>query len=579
MAAAASRVPAWKRLGLALKNEAQSGVTAPEPTASQSPLRHQPPYDSLNASHDHVDTSVEPAISGSPSKLGKRKHQLDAAEQHDQAAKRGKTSAADSGADAPVAIDIPAAAKMDVTEAQSAVVEPQSKASEPKGDPNYRKKKEKPNKRQKRSHENAQVKPAAARIEANHDHSTLSPDPVPPKNDRRTLLASTEIFEQTLAPATTPPRHRESSFLSNKDTSGSPGAISRRKSVTFTPDTKRVDGSSGQDLFKKWVADQKEVDDFFDAAEAEAAARKRPTSAPREPAREEPRKNTEESKSEAPSADIPRSESRTEITTTSTVQDNNSASAATTTPATKGKKKDPSVYIAYLTQYHNDREHWKFNKAKQNDVVDNALNIFRIPDEHSEALLEYVQGLKGAGVIERLTTRCEATIKDIDEADAKDPSMDDAAARKAIQDEALQTRLAKEQKRRKVEGDVEGLLDHPHGDGYIRRLRRKRAEALLTALGRTAPILPVTHTNGINPMLKNVAPMRDSKKRKRRGDVSSDESSSDSSSDDSSSSESESDDGSGSGSSSSSDNDGSDSEADSDNGSGSGSDGGDSDSN
>jgi hypothetical protein len=580
MAAAASRVPAWKRLGLALKNEAQAGVAAPEPTTSQIPLRHQP-YDSLNGSHDHVDAPVEPAISGSPSKLGKRKHQLDAAEQHDHTAKKGKTSAADSDADVPVAIDIPAAAKVDITEAQVTAVDP-SKAAEPKGDPNYRKKKAKPNKKQKRNHEDTQVKPAATRIEANHDHSTLSPDAIPPKHDRRTLLASTEIFEQSLAPATTPPRHRESSFLSNKDTSGSPGAISRRKSVTFTPDTKRVDGSSGQDLFKKWVADQKEVDDFYDAAEAEAAARKRLTSAPREPAREELGKDTKEDKSEAPSAQSLKSENRTETTTTLTIQDDNSASATTTTPATKGKKKDPSVYIAYLTQYYNDREHWKFNKAKQNDVVDNALNIFRIPDEHSEALLEYVQGLKGAGVIERLTQRCEATIKDIDEADAKDPSMDDAAARKAIQDEALQTRVAKEQKRRKVEGDVEGLLGHPHGDAYIRRLRRKRAEALLTALGRTAPILPATHTNGINPMLKNVAPVRDSKKRKRRGDVSSDESSSDSSSDDSSSSESESDDGSssdsGSDSSSSSDNDSSDSEADSDNGGGPGSDGSNSDS-
>jgi hypothetical protein len=576
MTEAASRVPAWKRLGLALKNEAQAGVAAPEPTTTQIPLRHQAPYDSSIGTHHHVDAPIEPAVSGSPSKLGKRKHQLDAAEQHHQTAKKGKTSATEPEANLAATIDAPATAEVHVTKTQITAPEPLAQVSGPKGDPNYRKKKEKPNKKQKRNHEDTRAKPPPPQIKANHDRSALSPDAVAPSNnDRRTLLASTEILEQSLAPATTPPRHRESSFLSNRTTSGSPGAISRRKSVTFTPDTKRVDGSSGQDLFKKWVADQKDIDAFFDAAEAQANSR--PTSAPRVPAGEKQEEKPREQHLKAPSTDGPKSQNHTESTTTSAVPQDNSTVAATTTPVTKGKKKDPSIYIAYLTQYHNDRPHWKFNKAKQNDVVDNALNIFRIPDEHSEALLEYVQGLKGAGVVERLTKRCEATITDIDEADAKDSSMDDTAARKAIQDEALQARVAKEQNRRKVEGDLEGLAEHPHSDGYIRRLRRKRAEALLTALGRAAPILPATHANSINPLLKNVAPMRDSKKRKRRGDISSDESSSDSSSDESSSSESGSDSGSSGSDSkaSSSDDDSSDLDADSDNGSGPGSDGGD----
>jgi hypothetical protein len=165
--------------------------------------------------------------------------------------------------------------------------------------------------------------------------------------------------------------------------------------------------------------------------------------------------------------------------------------------------------------------------------VDNALNIFRIPEKHSDALLEYVQGLKGAGVIERLKGKCKSTLKELDEEEVKDKAKDmstDDPARKAAYEEALKTRISKEEKRRKVEGDIVDLVGHPHGDGYLRRMRRGRAEALLVALGRTAPILPATPANGINPMLKNIAPVRDSKKRKRRGDISSDESSSDSSS-------------------------------------------------
>jgi hypothetical protein len=275
------------------------------------------------------------------------------------------------------------------------------------------------------------------------------------------------------------------------------------------------------------VAEQRGADDGFAVAEVVQPA----SSASEETVKEEKtsKKRQKEQQSKA-----------VEINSTIELPQKESVPA---TPAPKGKKKDPALYNAYVTQYHTDRDNWKFNKAKQNDVIDNAASIFRIPDENSEALLAYVQSLKGAGAISLLTSKCEAALKELDQEDIKAQAMDDPKERQAMHDEALQTRIAQEQKRRKVEGDMEALSQHPHGDNFIRRLRRKRAEALLTALGRTTPILPATQTNGINPLLQNLAPKRDSKKRKRRGDISSDESSSDSSSDeDSSSSEEESDD-------------------------------------
>jgi hypothetical protein len=200
------------------------------------------------------------------------------------------------------------------------------------------------------------------------------------------------------------------------------------------------------------------------------------------------------------------------------------------TPAPKGKKKDPSVYIAYLTQYHNDRDNWKFNKAKQNDVVDNALNIFRIPNEHTDALVEYVAGLKGAGVIERLRERCRATVKDLEEQDAQ---MNEAEAKKVAQEDAEQERILKERKRRNTEGDMTDLSNHEYSPGFIRRLQRRRAEALLNALGRAAPVSPaVNPKSSINPLMEHVEPAKPiARKRKRRTEVSSDESSSDSSDD------------------------------------------------
>lgn len=531
MAEDGSRIPAWRRLGIALKNETQSGITAPEPSVSHSDEQHLAPYDARDGSHDNLHSPIEPAVNGKSPSLGKRKHQHEPAEEDGQS-KRGKSSGTEMENSGTAATDFPIVEEPERVHVQTASKEvPTLDASQPKGDPNYRKKKEKTNKR--RHHEDTQLEPAPAQSEAKYDRSSLSPDAAVSRKGRRTLLASTETDHETLSPAATPQQHRETS-RDSKDLSGSPSAIDRRKSVTFTPDTKRVDGNSAQNLFKKWVAEQKGADADFSAAEVADFAPASVTVEEVKDAKKTEKKQKKEKKAKDPASED--SKTKLDATKTAKAHQDKPASASTPPATSKGKKKDPSIYISYLTQYHTDRDHWKFNKAKQNDVVDNALNIFRIPDEHSGALTEYVQGLKGAGVIERLRGKCKATLKELDEEDAKEPAMDDSGARQAMHDEALQTRVAKEQKRRKVEGDVEAFSEHPHSNNYIRRLRRSRAEALLTALGRASPILPAAQTNGVNPMLKHITPVRDSKKRKRRGDVSSDESSSDSSSEDESSS-------------------------------------------
>ncbi|KAL5121556.1 hypothetical protein ACEQ8H_000628 [Pleosporales sp. CAS-2024a] len=523
MAEAGPRVPAWKRLGLALKNEAQSGVAAPEPAVAQKHVRAPSPYDNLHGSHESSASSIVAAASGKPSNLGKRKLQYDTVEDHVQTAKRGRTAAVESSAQVNLGFHAPPS---ETTRAKG-------------GDSNYRKKKDKPQKSKRRSHEKAPAPSAAVQPEVKHASSFLSPEvvaPVPVK-PQRTLLASTETDEQTLAPALTLHRHREAGKSIRKESSGSPSAIDRRKSVTFTPDTKKLDGSSGQDLFKHWVSEQKGVHLNFDYVDPGDPVPAAVVEEAKDSTGKDQRIRKEKPKSSA--ADTAASASHRAAAAATELEAPGSG-PATTAVSRKGKKKDPALYTSYLDQYHSDRGNWKFSKAKQNDVVDNALNIFRIPQKHSEALLEYVQGLKGAGVVERLKGRCTSALREIEEEEAKEAtkemSAEDAAARKKAYDEALKTRVSKEQKRRKVEGDAEALATHPHGDGYIRRLRRERAEALLTALSRTAPILPAAPANGINPMLKHVAPARDSRKRKRRGDISSDDSSSDSSSEEESSS-------------------------------------------
>ncbi|KAH7093523.1 hypothetical protein FB567DRAFT_175627 [Paraphoma chrysanthemicola] len=555
MAEGESRIPAWRRLGLALKKETQSGVTAPEPSTSHADVQQIAPYDARNGSHEELHSSSEPAINGKSSNLGKRKHQHDTAEEP-ETQKKSKASTPEISQ-----TGTPKHEESTVPQADSATGHPNESteaapgAGETKGDPNYRKKKSKPSKSRRRDNGNN-----PNHTEVAQSRSALSPDTAAPAQARQTLLASTEK-EGNLAAAVTPQQPSTTRKANIKDSSGSPSAVDRRKSVAFTPDTKSVDGSSAQDYFKKWTAEQKGSDvDYFASDVAEFYRNAVNEGELRDAKKDEDRKEQDrKAKEQAKAPEVVQSKPRADEVPTPATK---AVAATSTSPTSKSKKKDPSYYVSYLQQYYADRDHWKFNKAKQNDVIDNALNIFRIPDEHSDALLEYVSGLKGAGVIDRLRKKCNTTLKELQKEEASAEEMD-GDARKSMHDEALQERIVKEQKRRKVEGDVEGLLEHPHSDGYIRRMRRKRAEALLLALGRTAPILPAVQTNGINPLVSNLAPGRDSKKRKRRVDISSSESSSDSSEDsssdeDSSSSESDSDD-----NSEQSDSDSSDSDSDS----------------
>lgn len=508
MATGSSKIPAWRRLGLTLKNEHPSGVAVAESALAEIDLHNTAPYDELESSHGDVQPQQSPAVNGKSSKLGKRKHHHDPAEDHDPTAKRGKKVEGEPKCSRAFATVLATSTEPVRSAGDEAGEAPASEVKQPKGDPNYRKKKEKKPRRKREDRE------AESQVKSEHDGSRLSPSAVT-TSKQQPLLASTETKE---IPFSTPQKPRRAD---SKDSSSSPSGTERRKSVAFTPDTKKVDGSSAQNLFKKWVAEQKSL------SGEELSSEVAQPELPIQPAVEEASldaKVTQETESAA-------------------AQPANTTKDAISTGASTGKKKDPSLYTSYLTQYHSDRDNWKFNKAKQNDVINNALSIFRIPTEFSAALLEYVQGLKGAGVVDRLKANCETALKELDEEDAKNPiPMDDPATRQAARDEALERRVKQEKKRRKTEGDIEALSNHPHGEGFIRRLKRERAEALLSALGRAAPILPVAPA-APHYKLQDPAPAaRDSRKRKRRVEISSDESSSESSSDeDDSSSESDSD--------------------------------------
>jgi hypothetical protein len=536
----ATRIPAWRRLGLALQSEAQSGVAVPEPTTSHGG-ENKPVAapEAAKESQTPVESSIEPAQNGKLSKLGKRKHEA-AEESEPISTKKSRTVTEKANVQTDVFTEASVVSQEDHAMPDSTTEETPSSTLAKGGDPNYRSGKKKkakltPRDRKKLAQQKAQ------------EETGPSPAEAVPVRTRATLLASTEIDHSPAPTFSTPTKHQPILRDRSKDSSGSPSRTDRRKSVAFTPDTKRVDGDSGQTWFKKWAAEQKGEDPEAIAQPSftsTPATIEEPKEAPKSEKREKKAKKDKALANEKEAAAFAASAAAKEEQPEPVTQPaDNSKDSKKQAPPAKGNKKDPSVYISYLTQYYNDRDNWKFNKAKQNDVVDNALNIFRIPGEHSEALLEYIKGLKGAGVIERLKEKTLAIIKELDAEDAKAPADMDADAHKAAKEAALRERVAKEKKRRKVEGDLAAYADHPHSDAEIRRMRRSRAEALLSMLGRTAPVLPAPKpTTSINPMMQNLAPQDRARKRKRRTDISSDESSSDSSSDESSSDEADSDD-------------------------------------
>ncbi|CUM66924.1 uncharacterized protein PRCAT00004609001 [Priceomyces carsonii] len=74
----------------------------------------------------------------------------------------------------------------------------------------------------------------------------------------------------------------------------------------------------------------------------------------------------------------------------------------------KGERPAPPErdQLAYLRQYDEDTEGWKFSKQKQNWILKNIENI---PSEYEDALKKYLEGLQGASR-ERLVVQLKTVI-------------------------------------------------------------------------------------------------------------------------------------------------------------------------
>lgn len=303
---------------------------------------------------------------------------------------------------------------------------------------------------------------------------------------------------------------------------------SLRKSVSFTPDTKVEDGYSASNFFKAWAAEQK-----TGATEEATDQPSSPSKVAKEPNKEK-KKKPQKSKSTTLDTKTDSEPAK------ATKKDKNAKKERKEATEEKEPKETPQ-YVLYLQQYHTDKNNWKFNKNSQKDLFKNLFNVYRIPPQHDQAILQYIKGLQGAAARDRIAQDAEDVLKEIWV--AQNPgddsmSLESATARRVAYYRALEKHVERY-----------STLGHPASepvDQEIEDIRRqvergKRAEAILkdglaTPLSLDAQIAPPSLPAAIDSSIEKtkIQTPKGKRKRKARTEVSS------SSSDDSSSSESDS---------------------------------------
>ncbi len=172
-----------------------------------------------------------------------------------------------------------------------------------------------------------------------------------------------------------------------------PNPINRRKSVTFTPETKTQDGESVQQLFQTWHADWVAEDPSFNPSTAGLALKvitAKPTalSTP-------PQEIAKSSPPPSPSISAPK-EKKLKKAKKKKVK----ARPSQSSQPTDNQTEHPA--LKYLTTYHSSHETWKFSKPHQNHLLRHLFSLTHIPSLYDPALLAYLCGLEGTSARSRI---------------------------------------------------------------------------------------------------------------------------------------------------------------------------------
>lgn len=171
-------------------------------------------------------------------------------------------------------------------------------------------------------------------------------------------------------------------------------------------------------------------------------------------------------------------------------QTSSTPSSKPTTKERKPRKKEVQAkteeterYISYLQQFHSAREEWHFNKGRQTALLKNIFNVFRVPEEHDDALIAYLMGLQGQAARERLTETANDILKSTKDVVDSDDMMSETTHKEA-RDAALKKHLKEAKGRLR---DDAAKKDSTSDDRLLLLRKRARADVILKGLGTGQP--------------------------------------------------------------------------------------------
>jgi hypothetical protein len=312
--------------------------------------------------------------------------------------------------------------------------------------------------------------------------------------------------------------------------------LARKKSVTFTDETKTDDGDSIKQLYKSWVAEQQLQDPDFELKNS-APVFQIPTP-PR--VEEQVDSNLSEKERKVKRVKKPKEEKPTPA------KPKKPSKATTPTQVTPAITSRP--FLEYWKQYSQARDSWKFNKNHQNHLLKHIFNVEVVPLAYGQYIYEYVRGLQG-GVRTRLRdTALSVKVKDLEDGAAGFPEkMADSEQRQQEYDTAMKDYVAT-MAGATIPDDTgydEGvLLGLSHKAMQGRAAKRMRAERILAELA-ASPDRSGTSSKVVNGEDESQKRLRMNdgtsqklpRKRKQRINATVDDGSSDDSSDSESSSD------------------------------------------
>jgi len=185
------------------------------------------------------------------------------------------------------------------------------------------------------------------------------------------------------------PEHLEKKASPPADATNTPSTntpSTKRKAVSFTPETKEQDGESAKQLYKTWLDRQLAQDPSFDTSTVNPALR---SIEPATAASDEFAPNLKSFTPPNPASNPDTSRKRPQ----------KEKAKKKAKPSRIPQPKSPSTdhpALTYLQTYHNSPKTWKFSKPHQNHLLKHLFSPVHIPPSYDTALLSYLRGLQGS---------------------------------------------------------------------------------------------------------------------------------------------------------------------------------------